>query len=247
MDFKGWFRLGDRTRCDPFTVTDNFSRFLLCCTAMELQKSENVWKSLSMTFKEFGLPAAIRVDSAQPWWAPKGELGLTKLSAKILRLGVALERIAPAKPQENGRHERFHLTLQNEATRPPARTLRGQQRKFDIFSRRYNEVRPHEALGQRPPNTAYKASPRAFPSKLPEPIYAAGFDVNRIKAAGTVRFSGKTYFVSTALVGESVGVYEIEDGCSEVWFCSELLGHIHTAHPELGLLRRPKPLPVSSV
>ena len=151
MDFKGWFLLGDGTRCDPLTITDAFSRYLLCCKAGTAlgQVSVDVWAALVRTFHEYGMPAAIRVDNGQPWAAPKGRLGITTLAVKIMKVGIALERIEPGKPHQNGRHERFHLTLQQEATRPPSMNLRAQQLRFDAFQREYNEERPHEALQQR--------------------------------------------------------------------------------------------------
>lgn len=247
MDFKGWFRLGDRTRCDPFTLTDNFSRYLLCCQANGNQLHSTVWKALSKAFREFGMPEAIRFDNGQPWSAPCGSLHLTTLSSKILRLGIELERIGRGKPQENGRHERFHLTLQNETTRPPARTLAAQQRRFLAFRKEYNEDRPHEALGQRPPATVYRCSDRRFPSKLPEPEYPSGCTKHRVATTGRIRFEGQEYFVSTALDGQYVGLFEIEEGCYEVWYCSEPLGRLHREHPKLGLILQPKVLPMSPV
>jgi transposase InsO family protein len=239
MDFKGWFRLGDGTRCDPLTVTDAFSRYLLCCragSAVGERVSANVWAALVQTFHEYGMPAAIRVDNGQPWAPPRGFLGITKLTAKLIKVGVTLERIHPGKPQQNGRHERFHLTLQQETTRPPARTMRAQQLRFDTFQREYNEVRPHEALNQRPPAKVYVASGRRFPSRIEEPEYPAWYQVFRPYQNGKVCVRGREYFISSALRGERVGFVEVEEGCFEVYFCNLLLGRIHTAHPQLGLI-----------
>jgi putative transposase len=154
MDFKGWFLLGDGTRCDPLTVTDAFSRYLLCCkagTAVGDRVASDVWDALVRLFREHGMPAAIRVDNGQPWAAPKGNLGITKLAVKIIKTGITLERIEPGKPQQNGRHERFHLTLQQETVRPPSRNMQTQQRRFDAFRREYNEQRPHDYIKKRAP------------------------------------------------------------------------------------------------
>src|SRR5689334_3453927 len=126
MDFKGWFRLGDGTRCDPLTITDAHSRYLLCCkagTAVGNTVASDVWNALVRVFRDYGMPAAIRVDNGQPWAAPKGNLGITKLAVKIIKADITLERIEPGKPQQNGRHERFHLTLQQETARPPSQTM----------------------------------------------------------------------------------------------------------------------------
>lgn len=239
MDFKGWFRLGDGSRCDPLTLTDAFSRYLLCCkagTAVGNTVSSSVWAELVRTFGEYGIPAAMRFDNGQPWASPKGELGITKLAVKILKVGIAIERIDPGKPYQNGRHERFHLTLQQETTRPPQQNMRAQQRRFDAFRHEYNEERPHEALQQRPPGRVYARSPRPFPDRIPEPEYPRWYEVLTPKSWGHVMFRGAPYFISGALHGERVGFVEVEEGCFEVYFCSALLGRIHTAHPELGLV-----------
>jgi transposase InsO family protein len=239
MDFKGWFRLGDGARCDPLTITDAFSRYLICCKAGRFFGDEvgrDVWWALVRAFREYGMPAAIRVDNSQPWVAPKGSLGLTQLAVKILKADIALERIRPAKPQDNGRHERFHLTLKQETAQPPSETMPAQQDRFDLFQREYNNERPHEALQQRPPAKVYVRSRRAFPSRLSEPEYPTWYFTITMSAGGFVRLRGTTYFISTALEGERVGFVEVEEGCFEVYFCKLLLGRIHTAHPELGLI-----------
>lgn len=239
MDFKGWFRLGNGSRCDPLTITDAFSRYLICCkagTAVGDKFASDVWDALVRAFREYGMPLAMRVDNTQPWVAPKGDLGLTWLAVQILKVDVALERIAPGKPQENGRHERFHLTLKQEATRPPEKNMRAQQLRFDRFQRAYNEVRPHEALGQRTPASIYASSSRPFPARIEGPEYPHWHNVLTISADGFVNFRGTRYFVSTAVRGERVSFAEVEEGCFEIYFCKRLLGRIHTAHPELGLI-----------
>jgi transposase InsO family protein len=239
MDYKGWFRLGDGTRCDPLTITDAFSRYLICCKAGTIAGeaiAKDVWDSLVRAFREYGMPAAIRVDNSQPWVAPKGELGLTKLAVQILKADIALERIAPGKPYQNGRHERFHLTLKRATCLPPEATMRAQQTRFDAFMREYNEERPHEALQQRTPSEFYVASPRAFPKRIEEPEYPSWLEVVTANREGQVAIRGRNYFISRAVRNERVGLLEIEEGCWEIYFCKLLLGRIHTAHPELGLL-----------
>lgn len=238
IDFKGWFRLSDGARCEPLTVTDAFSRFLLCCKAGTVGPgiSRAVSAELDALFREHGMPVAMRFDNGQPWAAPKGELGITKLAVRLLKLGVALERIDPGKPYQNGRHERFHLTLKQETAQPPQPTLRAQQRCFDSFRREYNHERPHEALQQRTPADLYVRSAREFPDQVDEPEYPSAYEVLTPKAWGHVTFRGATYFISSALHRERVGLVEVEEGCFDVYFCDYLLGRIHTAHPELGLI-----------
>ncbi len=242
MDFKGWFRLGYGTRCSPLTVTDAFSRYLLCCKAGALGTLEDggvareVWAELVRAFREHGLPDAMRVDNGQPWVAPKGQLALTKLAVQILKLDIAIERIAPGKPHENGRHERFHLTLQQETACPPEKNMRAQQLRFDAFRRVYNERRPHEALQQRAPADVYVTSRRKFSERVDDYEYPHWFQVVWPYGGGRVSFRGAHYYISEALSRECVGLLEVEEGCFEVYFRKLLLGRIHTAHPELGLI-----------
>jgi transposase InsO family protein len=239
MDFKGWFRLGDGTRCDPLTVTDAFSRYLLCCRSGTLGdggRRHDVWAELVRTFREHGLPNAMRVDNGQPWSSPKGDLGITKLAVRILKIGVAIERIDAGKPHQNGRHERFHLTLHQETARQPEKNMRAQQRRFDAFRREYNERRPHEALQQRTPHAIYVRSARVFPNRIREPEYPRCYEVLVPNRWGYVFFRGSNYFISKAVRDELLGFVEVEEGCFDVYFCKLLLGRIHTAHPDLGLI-----------
>jgi len=184
-------------------------------------------------FREHGIPEAIRVDNGQPWVAPKGSLGLTKLAVKILKADIALERIDPGKPQQNGRHERFHLTLQRD-TAPPEKNMQAQQRRFDVFRHVYNEERPHEALRQRPPGKLYVGSRRAF--SIIEPEYPRWYEVLTLNKHGHVSFRSRDYFISEAVRSERIGFVEVEEGCFELYFCKLLLGRLHTAHPELGFI-----------
>lgn len=239
MDFKGWFRLGDGTRCDPLTVTDAFARYLVCCKGGTLGSggaAREVWTELVRAFREHGMPDAMRFDNGQPWAAPKGELGITKLAVTLLKHDIAIERIDPGKPHQNGRHERFHLTLQQETARPPQKNMRAQQQRFDAFRREYNDERPHEALGQRTPSELYVPSGRAFPERIEEPEYPRCYEVLTATRFGHVKFRGRDHFISEAVRGERVGFVEVEEGCFEVYICKLLLGRIHTAHPELGLI-----------
>jgi len=239
MDFKGWFRLGDGTRCDPLTITDAFSRYLLCCKAGTAEGdtvAKDVWTALVRIFREYGMPEAIRTDNGQPWAAPKGALGITKLAVTILKVGIALEHIEPGKPHQNGRHERFHLTLKEETIQPPAATMQAQQRRFDVFRHEYNEDRPHEALQQRPPESVYVCSRRPFPARIDEPEYPRWYDARTLDQSGYLSLRGARFFISTALRGERVGFVEVEEGCFEAYFCKMFLGRIHAAHPELGLI-----------
>ena len=207
-DFKGHFRTGDGVRCDPLTVTDGHSRYLLRCTAAAKMDHDTVRGLFEATFRRYGLPEAIRTDNGQPF-AGVGRAGLSRLSAWWVRLGVAPQRIEPGRPQQNGRHERMHLTLARETASPPARTLAAQQRRFDEFAREYNHDRPHEALGMATPASAYEPSPRAYPERLPELQYPDDCAPRRVDAAGDIRWKVTKVFLGNALAGQVVGLRDL--------------------------------------
>jgi putative transposase len=225
-DFKGWFRTGDGSRCEPFTLSDSASRYLLRCQAVPAIAADQVWPVLEAAFREYGLPRVLRTDNGPPF-ASCGAGGLSRLAVRLIKAGVVPERIAPGQPQQNGRHERLHQTLQRDTANPPARTLAEQQRRFAVFRRVYNEERPHEALGQQTPASQYAPSPRAYSGRLREPDYASEQVVRRVRANGEIRWQGELIFVSEALMGEPVGIAEGEDG----W-------RVHFGPVELGWLEQ---------
>jgi transposase InsO family protein len=209
-DFKGHFRVGNGQRCDPLTVTDSFSRFLLCCQGLNPPTTEGVRPLFEATFREYGLPSAMRTDNGPPF-ATQAPGGLSQLSVWWVKLGIRLERIEPGKPQQNGRHERMHRTLKAETVKPPAANLLQQQRRFDDFQHEYNQERPHEALDGRPPADLYVPSARAFPEKLPTVEYPGHFEVRMVRHNGTIKWGGTHLYVSDALVGEPVGLEEVDN------------------------------------
>lgn len=216
IDFKGWFRTKDGTRCDPLTVTDAYSRYLLGLEIVE-PRTEAVATVTERLFREHGLPRAIRSDNGPPF-AASGAGGLTRLSARWVKMGIGLERIQPGKPQQNGRHERMHRTLKAQTCMPPAATAALQQSRFDAFRHEFNCDRPHEALGQKPPATLHTASRRPYPERLEDPAYRPDEQVRRVRTSGEIKWRGGFVFVSEALIGEAVGISEREDGHSMVRF-----------------------------
>ncbi len=222
IDFKGHFRTGDGKRCEPFTMTDGFSRYALTCRHVVRPRFEEVKPLMERAFRRHGLPLAIRSDNGAPF-ATFGTQGLSRLSVWWLKLGIEPERIAPGKPQENGRHERFHLTLKQETAAPPAASAAAQQRRMNRFCRIYNEERPHEALGLQVPADVYVPSPRPFPRVLPEVDYPAGFEVRRVKPRGQIKWQGETVYIGIALAAEPVGLKEVEGGW-QVFFRNTRLG-----------------------
>jgi transposase InsO family protein len=232
-DHKGWVRLGDGARCEPLTVTDSFSRYLIGLSATPNTREEEARPIFEKAIREYGLPDAIRSDNGPPF-ASTGVTGLTALSVWWAKLGIAHERIDPGSPQQNGRHERFHRTLL-EAMRPPCASRAAQEARFEAFVREYNEERPHEALGQTPPATLYEASSRAMPERLPEPDYPATAAVRRVRSNGEIKWRGDLVAVSTALCGELVCVEETPPGEWQVRFHAAPLGVID---PKINRLRR---------
>jgi transposase InsO family protein len=234
-DFKGGFALGNRCRCNPFTLSDAFSRYLLRCEALTLTDEARVRPLFESAFREFGLPAAIRTDNGPPF-ATVAPGGLSRLAIWWIKLGICPERIALGVPQQNGRHERLHRTLKAETARPPARTLAEQQRVFDGFRRGYNADRPHEALGQRPPATAYAASPRPYPVRLREPEYPDGLAVRSVRENGSLKWNGAEIYVGAPLAGERVGLEELAGGRWRIFFADVPLGVIerNAFHRERG-------------
>ena len=223
-DFKGWFRTADRTRCDPLTIIDACSRFVLCCRIVRPDES-GVRPWFERTFRRYGLPRAVRTDNGPPF-ATTGAGQLSALAVWWLKLGIDVERIAPGHPEQNGRHERFHLTLQQETTTAPAPTAQRQQARFDRLRREFNAVRPHEALGQQPPARHYCASPRPYPARLEEPWYDATHQVRRVRDNGEIKWRGELVFISAALRHEPVGLAETERGDWLVRFMHLELGRI---------------------
>ncbi len=233
--FKGWFLTGDGTRCEPLTLCDAHSRYLLRCQALARTDTAHVWPVLDAAFREFGLPKVLRSDNGSPF-ASSGAAGLSRLSVNLIKAGVLPERIEPGKPQQNGRLERFHLTLLKDTADPPARSLRQQLARFRTFQREYNEERPHAALGNDPPAAHYAVSTRSFDGVLREPEYGADQVVRRVRRNGCIRWRDHEIYLSAALVGEPVGLDERDDGW-RVAFGPVTLGII--AHGS-GHMRRPK-------
>lgn len=235
IDFKGHFRTSDGQRCDPLTISDTASRYLLRCQLVERTGYDHVRPLLEATMREYGLPVAIRSDNGPPF-ASVGLGGLSRLSVWLLHLGVMPERIEPGHPEQNGRHERLHRTLKRETANPPQATERAQQRAFDAFRKQYNEERPHEALEMKTPASVYIPSPRVYPARLPEIEYPSHYQLRRVQLHGDINFAARGIFLSEVLAGEVVGLEEQEDGW-RIWLGSLELGWLE--RKQLGQ-QRPK-------
>lgn len=224
-DFKGPFHTGDGVRCDPLTLSDAYSRYLLSVKAVAKAGYADCRSELERVFREYGLPRAIRSDNGPPF-ASVGVTGLTRLSVWWLKLGIMPERIEPGRPEQNGRHERMHKTLKAECASPPQANRGAQQTRFDQFRDEFNHQRPHEALGQTTPATYYTPSPRSYPSRLEDPQYPAEYQPRRVRHTGEIKWQGEFVFLSEPLANEVVGVVETDDGDAEVYFGPMMLGLI---------------------
>ena len=231
-DFKGHFAVAGK-RCHPLTVTDGFSRYLLCCKSLKRPLCEPVRETFEDVFREFGMPDAIRTDNGPPF-SSLAPAGLSRLAVWWLRLGIRPERIMPGRPDQNGRHERMHSTLKAETARPPRSSFRAQQRAFDSFRDEYNRERPHEALDYATPSKRYTPSLKSFPNKLPEFEYPSHFRVYQAMHNGVISVSGVQFYITCCVDDEYLGLEEVDDG---QW-------KVHLGPVPLGMIdvRRAKPL-----
>jgi transposase InsO family protein len=220
-DFKGDFVLGNHRRCYPLTLSDNFSRYLLLCRALEHPSYPAVRPWFEWAFREYGLPQAIRTDNGAPF-ASLALGGVSELSKWWIQLGIRPERIKPGKPSQNGRHERMHRTLKDDVKCQP--THQDQQHHFDLFLEQYNWQRSHEALGRKTPATLYCSSPRRYPSKLPSIDYDSGITVRRVRHNGEIKWQGDLIYVSQVLAQEPVGLKQTDEQKWEVRYSFHLLG-----------------------
>ena len=212
-DYKGEFMLADRRYCYPLTISDFASRYLITCEALSTTKERYAFTAFERTFQEFGLPKAIRTDNGVPFASPHALFGLSRLSVWWLRLGIRIERIKPGHPQQNGRHERMHLTLKQEATKPAARNFLQQQAKFDTFVAGFNNERPHQALAMKYPAELYTPSPRAYRG-LSELDYPFHDKTVTVTTCGRICWGRQKINLSSVFAGQNVGVKQVSD---QVW------------------------------
>jgi putative transposase len=222
-DYKGEFMLADRRYCYPLTITDSASRYLLSCEALASTQERFAFSVFERVFQEFGLPKAIRTDNGVPFASAHALFGLSKLSVWWLRLGINIERIKPGHPQQNGRHERMHLTLKKEATKPAARNFLQQQARFDDFLECYNHERPHQALDMKYPAELYQPSARVYRG-LDELDYPFHDRTLTVTQCGRICFGKRKINLSQVLAGHTVGVKQVSQNIWLVTFMHYDLG-----------------------
>lgn len=238
VDFKGEFKLGDGRYCYPLTVADHASRYLLLCEALESVKEDSAFAAFESLFKERGLPIAVRSDNGVPFASPHSLFGLSRLSVWWLRLGIDIERIKPGKPQQNGRHERMHLTLKKETARPAKANFLQQQARFDDFVQEFNEERPHEALGMKTPSEVYTPSKRTY-NGLSELAYPFHDRSALVTACGRICLHNKKINVSQVFSGQTLGIKEVEENVWLVTFMDHDLGYIDLEERSIQPLENP--------
>lgn len=232
VDFKGQFRTGDHYWCYPLTLADQASRYLLACRGQLNCSAYPAQQRIDHAFREFGLPDRIHSDNGAPF-SSNAIAGLSQMSVHWLKLGIHIERSRPGCPQDNGAHERMHRTLKDCTTRPAAKNLRAQQRRFDRFVREYNELRPHEALDDRTPASVYQASTRSYPHRTPKPEYPEHFEIRRVSHNGYIGWHAQRIFVSLALAHEHIALEEVDDGLWSLHFYHQQLARFDAHNRKL--------------
>lgn len=223
IDYKGNFILGDGQWCYPLTLTDNYSRYLLACDAFPAISGLDVRRTLIRLFRTHGLPKAIKSDNGSPF-STRGLAGLSKLAVWWIKLGIVPERIKPGCPQENGRHERMHLTMKQEVATPPKGTMLLQQKALDDFQNEFNHQRPHEGIDNQRPAWLFTQSPRAYPEQLKQVEYDSNMITRKIRTNGTMKWNGTEIFVSETLTGERIGLIQVNDIEWEIQFSQLTVG-----------------------
>jgi transposase InsO family protein len=233
-DHKGKFRLGDRSYCEPLTMADPVSRYVLAIEAGRTTSVCEAKPKFERTFREYGVPEQILSDNGTPFCSRSTLGGLTRLSKWWIDLGATPVRINPGEPQQNGRHERFHLSLKQATLQPPTRTIRELQKRFDAFRYEFNLLRPHDSLGKLPPASAHVAYWRPFPEQIAPAEYPSLFQVRTVRNQGAIKWKGELMFVTELLVGEHIGIEQVTDDEADIWYRHVVIGTLDLRTDKVG-------------
>ena len=225
VDFKGWFKTGDGSRVEPLTVRDLASRYVLDIRLMRQQNVEDTKREFERIFRDNGLPLVIRVDNGSPFGS-RGALGLTRLSAWWVKLGIKVEFIEPGHPEQNGAHEQFHRIYKQETLGPAAPTVRAQKRRSQRWNWEYNHRRPHEALGMEVPAKYYRKSRRKAPKRHRHWKYEKGWQSRLVRSKGMIQIEGRGRYVGEAFERERVGLTRVKAGVWAVYYGPLLIGEL---------------------
>ena len=224
IDFKGWFLTGDHSKVEPLTITDGYSRFVICCQHLERKGTEEVWGVYKEAFLQFGLPRRIRTDNGPPF-ASTGVGRLSRLAVYLVKAGIVPEWINPGHPEENGRHERFHRSLKEGIANPPAYRFQDQIRRMSAYVEEYNFDRPHEALNFNSPGSIYRPSPRVWNGILRSPEYDTNFAaLRKVGSSGCIYWKQEWHYLGSVLHGEYVGLQEVDNDIYQLFYGPVLLG-----------------------
>lgn len=226
VDFKGWWYTCDQQRCEPLTVRDEYSRYILCAVPLENATSKNVRKQFEQLFEHYGMPKCIRSDNGSPFACTRAPLGLSRLSAWWVALGITLDRIPPGRPDQNGGHERMHRDLAAEVQSRPAASLQEQIACLETWRIEFNLERPHQALHMRVPGDVYAKSARCYIAEPIEIEYPSECIVRKVNAAGQIKLDGACIPISTAIAGWHIGLKADGESLFVVWFGSLCIGTI---------------------
>ena len=226
VDFKGWWYTPEKERCEPLTVRDEYSKYVL---AIEILKKGNIWavrEAFELIFKEFGLPKMIRSDNGPPFASHWAVLGLTRLAVWWMALGIKLDRIDPASPYQNGGHERMHLDMKKELEGKIEGSLKMHQSVFDVWRNEFNKERPHESLGMKTPSAVYIKSERKYTGPIDFIEYPGGYITRQINNRGILKYKGHSVFISNVFHGYNIGLKQNSKKNLDVWFDDNHLGEI---------------------
>jgi putative transposase len=240
IDFKGWWYTRNRTRFEPLTIRDDFSRYLLCAQALDDSRTETVREQMIRVFERHGLPEVIRSDNGAPFAARNSPLGLSRLSVWWLSLGINLDRIPPGRPDQNGGHERMHRDMAWEIENSASSDAATQQAELDVWRRTFNEERPHEAIGMRVPQDVYHTSPRRFDPTPVELGYPKEYSVRKVNYIGRVKIHSQLVNISLALRGQQIGLEPIAADRLGVWYCKLCLGHVDLSTYKFQAVKQPR-------
>jgi putative transposase len=224
IDHKGEFRLLTGKYCYPLTIVDHVSRYVLACHALSSTRFEEAWPVVERIFREHGLPVAMQSDNGPPFGSPQGRV--SAFSVHLMMYGVLPVFGRPGRPQDNGSHERMHREVKREATRPPSKSTRDQQARFNEFVHRYNFERPHEGIAMERPANVYRPSPRSFPRRRPTPQYPLHFETRRVSGGGYIKWRNRKIFIASPLEEHLLGIEPAADALCSVHFHGFTIGHI---------------------
>lgn len=233
IDFKGWWRTSNGERCEPLTIRDEYSRYILAIKALDTTRREVIQRHMTQVFEKYGLPKVFRSDNGAPFACTRAVRGLSRLSAWWVALGIRLDRIDLGHPEQNGGHERMHLDIRNEIQGQIDGDLDEYQASFDQWRQEFNWVRPHQAINYEFPGSVYKKSKNVLPNTPPQIIYPKSFISRKVNRKGVINFKNQEFFISTSLTHYNVGIKPKETQTYEVWFDYLYLGKVDINEPNI--------------